>query len=626
MSENITEKLILQYSGRSDIGMVRSENQDSFGKFPENDLDLYSEKGQLFIVADGVGGHTGGKEASRMAVNIIGDIYFNSDSPNKNSLLKEAIEEANFRIYKKASGSTEFTRMATTCSTLLLKENTGTIGHVGDSRVYKIENDSIEQLTRDHTQVQEMLREGILTDKEAENYPSKSVLARAVGADEKVKVDLIENVPLRKGQIFVMCSDGLGKVSPDEILNIVPRNSPGKSCETLIGLANERGGKDNITVLIIKVDKSPDKIDSGHVVIPSKTKKKKNSILPIIFLSVILIVLVLVIFRKSIFSIYSTDKIEKSDTIQTTGAQKEINESAGSGNELIDVANNFFSQGKIESALKTYKKILDKDPMHLEALNGITKIADYYFEKAEKYRNSGNFKEALSLYSKVKELQPDNEKIDEFILICNNQIQNSTSKPVAESEENNSSEIIVPKNKDISVSNFVTGDWDFLNSNSGQYNIDEEGIEFSNSSTEQKTVYSPVLNNASVSIDIKLYYFKGNSRVGIIIGYEPPSSGNSENYFLFTLQNENNYVLQKISGNNVQRLLFLYPNDLRSDPEECHLKIKCFDNVISIYNEGRLLSSYQNADRVTGRVGFFADKNVSAKFYNLSIIGTIAEK
>lgn len=626
MSEKTSGKLLLYYYGRSDIGMVRSENQDSLGKFPADDLDLYSEKGQLFIVADGVGGHTGGREASSMAVNIIGDIYFNSESPDKNSLLKKAIEEANYRIYKKASDSSEFSRMATTCCTLLLKDNTGTIGHVGDSRIYKIEDERIEQLTRDHTQVQEMLREGLLTEKEAENYPSKSVLARAVGADDKVKVDLIENIPLRKGQIFVLCSDGLGKVTPEEILEIVPRNSPEKSCEILIGMANDRGGKDNITVQVIQIESSPAESKTVSVDNPVKTKKKKNFVLPIIILFIFLIVLGLVIFKELIPFLNSKNQNEQKNINQTPAEQNEINNAGSSGQDLINTANNFYNHGKMESALRIYKKILDKDPMHLEALNGISKIADFYFEKAEKFRSNNNFKEALNFYTKVKELQPDNEKLDQYILICRNQIQKNIPEPAAVTEETNVPKIVEKNNTDISITNFAAEDWKFSNPNSDQYSIDAEGIEFSDIPVEQKTIYSPVLSNVSVSIDIKLYYFKGNSRVGIIAGYESPSVGNSENYFLFTLQNENNYLLQKISGNSTQRLLYLYPSESRNDPEECHLKIKCSGNIISVYNEDRLLSSYKNSEVIIGKVGFFADKNVSVKLYNLSITGTKTEK
>ena len=192
------KKLNIIFAAKSDIGLVRTENQDSFGKFPEENTNLYSPKGQLFIVADGMGGHKGGKEASTIAVRVVKEEYFSS--PYEESVaLRGAIDKANNTIYNESGDKSDFGRMGTTCSALVLIEDKGIIGHVGDSRIYRIENRTIEQLTNDHTKVQEMLREGILTPEEAKNYPSKSVLARALGVDENVKIDIIEDLQLKSG-------------------------------------------------------------------------------------------------------------------------------------------------------------------------------------------------------------------------------------------------------------------------------------------------------------------------------------------------------------------------------------------------------------------------------------------
>jgi serine/threonine protein phosphatase PrpC/tetratricopeptide (TPR) repeat protein len=642
MAEDYSGQLTLSYYGQSDIGMIRSENQDSFGKLPENDLELNSDKGQLFIVADGVGGHTGGKTASSMAVNIIGDFYFTSDLTDKNQLLKRAVEEANFKVYQKASTSEEFTRMATTCSTLLLREKKGAIAHVGDSRIYKIENNRIEQLTNDHTQVEEMLREGLLTKEEAENYPSKSVLVRAVGVEEKVKVDLIENIPLRSGQCFVLCSDGLGKVTENEILKIITENSCEMSCKRLIDLANERGGKDNVTVLVVKINSTsiaepkeynsnesidkhtnqngPDKQHPYLSVSSNKNLNKKNLVLvTTIFFILLIIAGTLFFFRKSI-PFLNPGKITLRDTSAYKATESvEINDTISS-RDLILKAQRFFDEGKIENALKIYKKILDKEPMYLEALNGIKKIADYYFQKAEKLRNENNFKEALYFYNKVKELQPDNKKVDEFIIISNNQIQDdqvdlnkiSGTKLIDRANSDNQ--------KQITVTNIAAGNWDFTNSDPDRFVIEENGLEFNMGHKESKPVYYAILSDVNISTNITIYQSNENSRIGIIAGYENSSQAD-ENYFLFSLQNEKEYSLQKISGNNIKQLLFLYSNNSKNNPDEYQLQMKCSGNIIRIYSNGQLLSSYENPTIITGKAGLFIDKNISAKFYNLSLQG-----
>ena len=295
MPSNNHTSLKIKYSGKTDIGLVRSENQDSFGKYPDENLDLSNSKGQLFIVADGMGGHTGGKLASSLAVETVIDAYSNSTGHNAADVLKHSIETANQRIFKKASGSTEYNRMGTTFVSLLLKDNTGIIGHVGDSRIYKIENNSISQLTEDHTKVNEMLREGILTPKEAENYPNKSVLARALGVMEKVNVDIIKDITLKAGQTFILCTDGLGKVSSEEILDIVRSNSIDAASDKLINLANERGGKDNVTIQIISVEederKSAPEEEQKTVPVSKPFVEKKNNSKKFIYILLLLLVI-----------------------------------------------------------------------------------------------------------------------------------------------------------------------------------------------------------------------------------------------------------------------------------------------------------------------------------------------
>ncbi len=247
------DKLSIIYSGSSDIGLVREENQDSFGIYTSDDLSLDSEKGQLFIIADGMGGHVGGKEASTLAIATVKESYSNLIPSNSLLFLKQAIENANTKIFNAGADYEGLRRMGTTCSILFLKNNYAAIGHVGDSRIYKVEKNKIEQLTTDHTRVNELLKEGIITKEEAVFYPAKSVLTRALGIKEKVEIDIIENIQLKEGLIFILCSDGLSPVTENEILKIVTSNNPRDSCGELISLANKRGGMDNVTVIVVKV-------------------------------------------------------------------------------------------------------------------------------------------------------------------------------------------------------------------------------------------------------------------------------------------------------------------------------------------------------------------------------------
>jgi protein phosphatase len=435
MNDNI--KLSIEYAGKTDIGPVRSENQDSFGKYPVGVMDLYEGKGQLFIVADGMGGHAGGKIASRMAVNIVSKVFFSNENLSTSESLNRAIEEANRRIFDESSSSdSNLAGMGTTCTVLVLKENSAVIGHVGDSRIYKIEQNKIEQLTEDHTQVNEMLKGGILSRREAQNYPLKTVLARALGTDKHVKVDMLSDILLKEGQSFIICSDGLGKVNAEEILKIVDGNSAGSACEKLIKAAVEKGGTDNITALTIKIWHK--KNAGAQTVPPVENKKKKTKVL--FFLILILALIIAGILTINTFPFFNPDKnsaalenqiINKSSTKTELKIQKEKSGDIkdpkefkpADKNQLIAEADDLFKRGKVNNAEEIYKMILKSEPMHYGAMDGLSKIALYYFQKAEELRFKNKLKEALKYYMKMEELQPGNSKVIDLIKLCEYQIR-----------------------------------------------------------------------------------------------------------------------------------------------------------------------------------------------------------
>lgn len=246
--------LTIVWGHATHLGLKRPDNQDAYGKFPRESLALSAPHGQLFIVADGMGGHAGGKEASAMAVNIVQQVYFGDSSNDVTQSLQRAMEEANARIYQRASSNPDLQGMGTTCTALVFKDDRIYVAHVGDSRAYRITKSQIEQLTQDHSKVAEMQRLGILTAEEARRHPQKSQLARALGIAPAVQADIIANLPrLHEGERFLLCTDGIVKVEAHEIKRLVMSNPPAAACRALIDLANARGGSDNATVQVIAI-------------------------------------------------------------------------------------------------------------------------------------------------------------------------------------------------------------------------------------------------------------------------------------------------------------------------------------------------------------------------------------
>lgn len=250
----IGKKLSITVGYNSDLGLIRSENQDSYGKFPADNDDLSAPNGQLFIIADGMGGQRGGQKASRLAVDTVQRAYFSNSINDAAKGIRKAFEAANHQIYSCSINKSEYQGMGTTCTALIMKGNQVCIAHVGDSRVYRINRRKIEQLTSDHSKVAELMREGLLTEKQAKTHPQRSILSRALGVNESVEVDIIDGMVLKGGDSFLLCTDGLAKVTDDEIKSIVLSNSVQDTCEKLINVAIDRGGDDNVTVQMIRIE------------------------------------------------------------------------------------------------------------------------------------------------------------------------------------------------------------------------------------------------------------------------------------------------------------------------------------------------------------------------------------
>lgn len=239
----------VEYGNISDVGKVRQANEDYFGTYK-------GDFGELFIVCDGMGGYKGGRVASTTAVEAIKK-HFDSvkSSPDIRIELFNALKAADRDIALKATEDIELGRMGSTAVVALVSGNRLFFAHIGDSRLYRVRDDEIERLTRDHSLVQEMVDNSIITEEQAEHHPQKNVILRSLGpnGNSEPQVDPRDEV-LFKDDVLVLCSDGLtGHVEDREIRDIVLKYGPVEACEKLVALANDRGGKDNITVQVIRV-------------------------------------------------------------------------------------------------------------------------------------------------------------------------------------------------------------------------------------------------------------------------------------------------------------------------------------------------------------------------------------
>ena len=248
----------VEYAALSDIGFRRKNNQDSSTVLIAPSEENWRRRGNLFMVADGMGGHAVGELASKMAVDTVPHSYLKSTDPNREDALRKAIEEAHAVIHNRGEQNRDFLDMGTTCSVLTLGPEGALIGHVGDSRVYRIRGDQIDQLSFDHSLQWELLRQGKYSEEEIRLHQPRNVITRCLGPEPTVQVDIEGPLPVFPGDVYLLCSDGLtGLVADPEIGMIARELRPADACRMLVNLANLRGGTDNITVIVVRIGAIP---------------------------------------------------------------------------------------------------------------------------------------------------------------------------------------------------------------------------------------------------------------------------------------------------------------------------------------------------------------------------------
>jgi protein phosphatase len=248
----------IEVAGSTHVGMKRNHNEDNYLVLPEENL---------VVVADGMGGHSSGEIASRIAVDELGEFFrmtskdqdatwpFKMDKQRNydENRLSTGIKLANARIFERATVDTKYKGMGTTIVSVHFAETAAYVGHVGDSRVYFFRGGILQQVTEDHSLLNDYLKAKKLTPEEIENFPHKNVIVRALGMKEQVQVDVTRVDPL-ENDVFLLCSDGLsGMISDAQMQDILSRTPElEKACGQLIDLANAAGGNDNVTCVLAR--------------------------------------------------------------------------------------------------------------------------------------------------------------------------------------------------------------------------------------------------------------------------------------------------------------------------------------------------------------------------------------
>jgi PPM family protein phosphatase len=246
----------VELASLSDVGCQRENNEDRYSYWEPASDPEFPRKGRLAIVADGMGGYEGGQEASRIAVEAIEEVYSNRNAGDPRSWLLEGFQAAHHRIQEYADKYPDLHGMGTTCTAMALLEHQLYFAHVGDSRLYLVRGSSISRLTHDHSYVSRLVENGVLRAEEAESHPQRHILTAALGAGSSVTPDApAQPMFLESGDVLVLCTDGLwGLLTEDEIQTAVAGKTAAEICDTLVDTAKRRGGPDNITMQVLRVN------------------------------------------------------------------------------------------------------------------------------------------------------------------------------------------------------------------------------------------------------------------------------------------------------------------------------------------------------------------------------------
>jgi serine/threonine protein phosphatase PrpC len=248
----------IELANLTDVGLERENNEDYFGYWEPDSDEEFQRKGRLAIVADGMGGHEGGEEDSRLAVEAVCQAYRESSADPQDALLA-GFQSAHERIRRRARENSQLLGMGTTCIAVSLTASNLCYAHIGDSRLYLIRDGVLTRLTNDHSRVMDMVQAGILLPQDAEGHPDRNVLSRALGVGHELQAEVPQQaIPLRCGDTLLLCTDGLWSLLSDgQLLEVLENFAPTDACKEFLRRGKECGAPDNITLQVLKMETGP---------------------------------------------------------------------------------------------------------------------------------------------------------------------------------------------------------------------------------------------------------------------------------------------------------------------------------------------------------------------------------
>lgn len=580
---------------------------------------LSDAKGQLFVIAATRSSRSGGLDAAQMAAQIIRENYYSYPSTDIQFCLKRAFDIANRQIYLHAKGNGSYRKFKASASALVVTDSRAYFAHIGDCQIYRVQPDTVELLTREQTHSPEIpLAEGstVLEKK----IPAPGLLTRSLGLKLGVKVEVSEPLAVCPNDHFVLCSSDFKNITAEELQQLVLSVPAPQACEQLLSLTRQRGGRDDAAIQIVSI--------AGLLALPSLEiipeihKPVARFRFRAAYLLLLLLAIGALLLSKPVFNNLMG--------IATTGLQKitagnEMLSNEETENLLLQRGEQYLDDEQWDQALEQFQTILSINKESLAALNGIAQVREAYEYRGERAFRQKDWKNAVSYYSKLVNLAPDDPHWQQRLAESRRNLETRASLTATAATANTGAQFQRPPDSDAFSSIIVDGiqraRWEMPGLyETEDYRIGVGYITFFDNLRIKKAFHQGTYQGLEVEASAKVLSASEEGRYGIIFGHDTETSSSAKNFYIFLIDLAGQFILQQVIADKVKTLVAdpIKPGILNAN-RAVHLKVKSFDNNILLYANGELLKMISLSQPISGGVGMYVDPRMSVEFSRFKI-------
>jgi len=609
-------------------GVSQGENrQPENNGFPAKPLlhtpKLSDAKGQLFITAATRSSRSGGQDAAQMAAQIIRENYYSYPSNDIQFCLKRAFDIANRQIYLHAKANGSYRKFKASASALVVTDSRAYFAHIGDCRIYRVQQDTIELLTREQTRSPE-LPVAEPPPAPEKKTPAIRLLTRSLGLKLGVKVEVSHSLAVGHDDHFVLCSSDFKNITEGELKEVVLSAPAPQACEQLLSLARQRGGRDDAAIQIVTISNPPPAPPVeiiAEIQEPAARFRFRAEHLLVFLLLAIVAMLLYQPVRDNLLGM-ATKRLQQ---IAATGNEMLSDEETE--NLLLQRGEQYLDDEQWDQALEQFQAILRINEESPAALNGIALVREAYEYRGERAFRQKDWKNAALYYSKLVNLNPDEPHLQQRLAESRRNLEvraNLAGTSAAASRNSDTQPQRPPDSDDFSltiVDGIQRAQWEMPGLyETEDYRLGVGYITFFDNLRIKKAFHQGSYLGLEAEASAKVLSASGGGRYGIIFGHDAEAPSSAKNFYIFLIDQEGQFILQHIAADKVKTLVSdpIKPGIL-SASRAVHLKVKSVDNNILLYANGELLKMVSLPQPAIGGVGMYVDPRMSVEFSRFKI-------